>query len=96
MTSIKLIERPLLLSMQVGIHSFIHSFICSIACNHAHCPGRLNNRIALAREKIDMILGQISYLDCIAFLVFLTPQLLLQIHLFEIASLHTSGIAFLL
>jgi hypothetical protein len=31
-----------------------------------------------------MILSQISYLDCIAFLVFLAPQLLLQIGLFPV------------
>ena len=31
-----------------------------------------------------MILSQISYLDCVAFLVFLTPQLLIQIGLFPV------------
>lgn len=31
-----------------------------------------------------MILGQISYLDCIVFLIFLAPQLLLQINTFEL------------
>lgn len=31
-----------------------------------------------------MILSQISYLDCVAFLVFLTPQLLVQIGLFPV------------
>ncbi|CAI6337632.1 unnamed protein product [Periconia digitata] len=33
-----------------------------------------------------MILGQISYLDCIAFLVFLTPQLLFQVGLIRTAT----------
>lgn len=32
-----------------------------------------------------MILGQISYLDCIVFLVFLTPQLLLNVNIFALA-----------
>ena len=31
-----------------------------------------------------MILNQISYLDCIAFLIFLAPQLLVQIGLFPL------------
>jgi hypothetical protein len=31
-----------------------------------------------------MILSQISYLDCIAFLVFLAPQILIQIGLIPI------------
>lgn len=31
-----------------------------------------------------MILGQISYLDCLAFLVFLAPQLLLHINIIEL------------
>lgn len=31
-----------------------------------------------------MILSQISYLDCVAFLVFLAPQLLLQIGIFPL------------
>ena len=33
---------------------------------------------------VAMILSQISYLDCVAFLVFLTPQLLIQIGLFPV------------
>jgi len=32
-----------------------------------------------------MILGQISYLDCIAFLIFLIPQLLIRVGLIETA-----------
>lgn len=32
-----------------------------------------------------MILGQISYLDCIVFLFFLAPQLLLNINIFALA-----------
>ena len=32
-----------------------------------------------------MILGQISYLDCIAFLLFLLPQLLINVNTFELA-----------
>ena len=31
-----------------------------------------------------MILGQISYLDCIFFLIFLAPQLLLRVNIFEL------------
>ena len=31
-----------------------------------------------------MILGQISYLDCIVFLVFLAPQLLFRVNIFEV------------
>ena len=31
-----------------------------------------------------MILGQISYLDCIVFLVFLAPQLLLRVNILEL------------
>lgn len=31
-----------------------------------------------------MILGQISYLDCLVFLVFLAPQLLLRVNPFEL------------
>lgn len=31
-----------------------------------------------------MILGQISYLDCIVFLIFLAPQLLIKINLLEL------------
>lgn len=35
-------------------------------------------------HTFNMILSQISYLDCIAFLVFLAPQILIQIGLFPI------------
>ena len=31
-----------------------------------------------------MILGQISYLDCIVFLICLAPQLLLRVNIFEL------------
>lgn len=31
-----------------------------------------------------MILDQISYLDCLVFLFFLTPQLLLRVSVFEL------------
>ena len=31
-----------------------------------------------------MILTQISYLDCVVFLIFLAPQLLLRVNLFEL------------
>ena len=31
-----------------------------------------------------MILGQISYLDCLIFLIFLAPQLLLRVNIFEL------------
>ena len=31
-----------------------------------------------------MILGQISYLDCLVFLFFLAPQLLLNVNIFEL------------
>ena len=33
-----------------------------------------------------MILDQISYLDCLVFLVFLAPQLLLRVNIFELLS----------
>ena len=42
-----------------------------------------------------MILGQISYLDCVAFLVFLTPQLLVNVNFFELAFVATRCIPFL-
>ena len=41
-----------------------------------------------------MILGQISYLDCIAFLVFLVPQLLVNVNIFELAWIALSCIPF--
>lgn len=31
-----------------------------------------------------MILGQISYLDCLVFLLFLAPQLLLRVNIIEL------------
>ena len=31
-----------------------------------------------------MILSQISYLDCLVFIIFLAPQLLLRVNLFEL------------
>jgi hypothetical protein len=31
-----------------------------------------------------MILGQISYLDCLVFVLFLIPQLLLRVSIFEL------------
>lgn len=40
----------------------------------------------LFQNPPSMILGQISYLDCIAFLVFLTPQLLIQVGLIRTAT----------
>lgn len=33
-----------------------------------------------------MILGQISYLDCIVFIIFLAPQLLIHVNIFELLS----------
>ena len=42
-----------------------------------------------------MILGQISYLDCIVFLFFLIPQLLLNVDIFELVYCGVLTIPFL-
>ena len=43
---------------------------------------------------LDMNLGQISYLDCLVFLIFLAPQLLIQINIFELAYCILSALPF--
>lgn len=43
-----------------------------------------------------MILGQISYLDCLVFLLFLIPQLLLQVNLIELIAVASKALPFLL
>ena len=42
-----------------------------------------------------MILGQVSYVDCLAFLIFLIPQLFLHVNLFELAFCVLKAIPFL-
>ena len=42
-----------------------------------------------------MILGQISYLDCVAFLLFLIPQLLVNVNIFELIFVTVKCIPFL-
>lgn len=42
-----------------------------------------------------MILSQISYLDCVAFLIFLVPQLLIHVGLFETARCGLKAMPFL-
>ena len=42
-----------------------------------------------------MILGQISYLDCLVFLLFLAPQILLQVNIFELLSCIIQALPFL-
>ena len=42
-----------------------------------------------------MILGQISYLDCLVFLLFLVPQLLVQVNLLELAVCIIEALPFL-
>ena len=42
-----------------------------------------------------MILGQISYLDCLVFLFFLIPQLLLQVNLIELIAVASKALPFL-
>lgn len=41
-----------------------------------------------------MILNQISYLDCIAFLIFLAPQLLIRVGLVETVSCVIAALPF--
>jgi acetyl esterase/lipase len=41
-----------------------------------------------------MILGQISYLDCVVFLIFLVPQLLLRVNTFELLSCFFKALPF--
>lgn len=45
---------------------------------------------------VTMILTQISYLDCIAFLIFLTPQLLIHVGLLDTAACGLKALPFLL
>lgn len=42
-----------------------------------------------------MILGQIAWVDCIAFLIFLTPQLIIHIGFFTTASCGIKALPFL-
>lgn len=42
-----------------------------------------------------MILGPVSYLDCLVFLIFLTPQLILDVGLFETIKVALSCLPFL-
>ena len=42
-----------------------------------------------------MMLGQISYLDCLVFLIFLAPQLLIQINVLELAVCIVQALPFL-
>lgn len=42
-----------------------------------------------------MILGQIAWIDCIAFLVFLAPQLIVQIGLFRTILVGLKALPFL-
>ena len=41
-----------------------------------------------------MILGQISYIDCFVFLIFLVPQLLIQVNFFKLAICILSAVPF--
>lgn len=41
-----------------------------------------------------MILSQISYLDCIVFLIFLAPQLLQQVNTFELLACFVRALPF--
>ena len=41
-----------------------------------------------------MILGQISYLDCLVFLLFLAPQLLVKINIFQLVFCVISALPF--
>lgn len=42
-----------------------------------------------------MILGQIAYVDCIVFLLFLVPQLLLRVNIFELLVVGFKALPFL-
>ena len=42
-----------------------------------------------------MILGQIAYVDCLVFLVFLIPQLLLQVSVLELLEVALQALPFL-
>lgn len=41
-----------------------------------------------------MILGQISYLDCLVFLFFLAPQLLLHVNIFKLIACVFTAVPF--
>lgn len=42
-----------------------------------------------------MILGQIAYVDCVVFLIFLIPQLLLRVNFFELVKVAVEALPFL-
>ena len=42
-----------------------------------------------------MILGQIAYVDCLVFLVFLVPQLLLRVNILELLGVALQALPFL-
>ena len=42
-----------------------------------------------------MILGQIAYVDCLVFLVFLIPQLLLRVNFFQLITVAVEALPFL-
>lgn len=42
-----------------------------------------------------MILGQIAYIDCFVFLIFLIPQLLLRVHFLELLEVAFGALPFL-
>lgn len=42
-----------------------------------------------------MILGQIAYVDCFVFLIFLIPQLLLRVHFIELLEVAFGALPFL-
>ena len=42
-----------------------------------------------------MILGQVAYVDCVAFLIFLLPQLLLRLTFFELVTVAVKALPFL-
>ena len=42
-----------------------------------------------------MILGQIAYVDCLVFLVFLIPQLLLRVNVLELLKVALQALPFL-
>lgn len=46
-------------------------------------PEQTWNRIKLSTPHRKMILGPVSYLDCIVFCIFLAPQLILNVGVFE-------------
>jgi len=55
----------------------------------------LSGAAILRFSQLRMILGQIAYVDCIAFLVFLIPQLLLRVSIFELLVVGLKALPFL-